>query len=207
MPGKVKDEFTRAVELDPNNIVYRTGLLRYYLQAPGIVGGSITKAREQADAMLRLDPYEGHMAFAQIAENEKDQQAAESEYKGAVAVNPKKPQAYFRLGYLYLGQKRVEDAIVQFRQYVKCAPDDPNSHDSLGEALVEKGAYDEALREYGKALAMDPRFFASLFGTARCYEGKGMRAEAVALYRQFLSFDPGGENAETAQRQVEELQQ
>jgi tetratricopeptide (TPR) repeat protein len=204
--GKVKDQFIRAVELEPNSIVYRTGLMRYYIQAPAIVGGSIAKAREQADAMLRLDPYEGHMAFALIAVSEKDQKAAETEYKGAIAVDPKNPRAYFRLGYLYLGQKRVDEALMQFRQYAKWAPDDPNSHDSLGEALLEKGSYDEALREYDKALALNPRYPSSLYGTARCYEGKGIKSEALSSYRKFLALDPKGESAETARKRVEELQ-
>ena len=204
--GKVKAEFIRAVELDPNNLTYHSALLSYYLMAPSIVGGSVSKAREQAEALLRLDAHEGHMAFAQVAEYEKDYQAAETRYKAAIAANPAKPRAYHRLGYLYLNQQRLDEAIAQFREYVRYAPDDPNSHDSLGEALLEKGAYDEALQEYAKALAMNPRFFDSLYGTARCYEGKGMRTEALSFYRQFLSFNPSGETAETAQRQVEELQ-
>ncbi len=204
--GKVKSEFIRSVELEPTSTVYRTALLRYYLQAPAIAGGSVSKAREQADAILRLDAYEGHLAFAQVAVKEKDQEATEREYKASIGANPQKPDAYFHLGYYYLSQKRIEEAITQFRQYVRCAPDDPNSHDSLGEALVEKGSYDEALREYSKALALNPRFSTSLFGTARCYEGKGMKAEALSSYQKFLSLDTKGESAETARRKVEELQ-
>jgi len=204
--GKVKSEFIRAVELDPNNIVYRAGLLRYYLQAPAIAGGSTSKAREQAEAILRLDAYEGHMASAQIAANEKDQQTAETEYKSAIAANPRKPQAYFRLGYVYFGQRRFDEAIAQFREYVKYAPEDPNSHDSLGEGLLEKASYDEALREYGKALALNPRFSSSLYGTARCFEGKGMKEEALSFYQRFLSLDPEGETAETVKQKIKELQ-
>ncbi len=203
---KVKDQFMRAVELEPGNLTYRTGLLRYYLQAPAIVGGSVDKAREQADAMLRLDAYEGHLALAQVAAHENNQQTAEAEYKSAIASNPKRPQAYFRLGYIYLGQKRIDEALAQFRQYVAYAPDDPNSHDSLAEALLEKHSYDEALQEYGKALALDSHFSSSIYGKARCYEGKGMKSEALSCYRQFLSLNPKGENSETARQKVEELQ-
>jgi tetratricopeptide (TPR) repeat protein len=204
--GKVKDEFIRAVELEPNNIVYRTGLLRYYIQAPGIAGGSVSKAREQADAILRTDAYEGHMAYAFIATYEKDQLTAEAEYKAAIATLPQKPHAYFRLGYVYLGQKRIDEAISQFREYVRYAPDDPNSHDSLGEALLEKGTFDDALREYTRALALDSHFASSVYGTARCYEGKGMKAEALSNYQKYLSVDPNGGNAETAKQKVEDLQ-
>jgi tetratricopeptide (TPR) repeat protein len=204
--GKVKTEFVRAVELGPDSVMYRAGLMRYYLRAPAIVGGSVSKAREQADAVLRLDAYEGHMSYAEIAASEKDEQTAETEYKAAIAVNPKKPQAYFRLGYHYFNQKRIDDAILQFREYVRYAPDDPNSHDSLGEGLLEKGNYDEALLEYGKAVALNPRFNSAVYGMARCYEGKGMKSAALSSYQNFLALDPKGETADIAKGKIEELQ-
>ena len=203
--GKVKSEFLRAVELDPDNRDYRTGLMRYYYRAPAMVGGGVSKAREQAGAILRLDAYEGHLAFAEIATHEKNFQEAETEYKAAIAASPAKPLAYFRLGYVYLGQKRIDESISEFRKYVKYAPDDPNSHDSLGEALLERGSIDEALHSYRKAFALNSRFPSSLYGMALCYDRKGAKAEALEYYQKFLSLDPGGKSAETAQKRVEEI--
>jgi len=204
--GKVRSEFVRAVELEPDNVTYRTGLMRYYIQAPSIAGGSAGKAREQADAILRINDYEGHMAYAFIAAYANDQQSAEKEYRAAIAADSKRPLAHFRLGYVYLGQKRIDEAIAQFREYVRYAPDDPNSHDSLGEALLEKGLFDDALQEYRKALALNPNFSSSFYGTARCYEGKGMKDEALSSYRKYVSFNPTGESAERARNRVNELE-
>ncbi len=55
--GKVKSEFVRAVELEPDNVIYRTGLMRYYIQAPSIAGGSVEQSpgagrRHTADRRL-----------------------------------------------------------------------------------------------------------------------------------------------------------
>ena len=36
---KVRTEFERAVQLDPGNVMARTDLAEFYLEAPGIVGG------------------------------------------------------------------------------------------------------------------------------------------------------------------------
>jgi tetratricopeptide (TPR) repeat protein len=46
---KVKQHFEKAVELNPDNIPAREDLREYYLQAPGILGGSEAKAKQQTD--------------------------------------------------------------------------------------------------------------------------------------------------------------
>jgi len=40
LAGKTRDEFEKAVELDPNHLEARFALLQYYAFAPGIMGGS-----------------------------------------------------------------------------------------------------------------------------------------------------------------------
>ena len=44
LAGKVRTEFERAVELSPNSWEARTDLAEFYLEAPGIVGGSKDEA-------------------------------------------------------------------------------------------------------------------------------------------------------------------
>jgi tetratricopeptide (TPR) repeat protein len=203
--GKVKSQFLKAVELKPNELRYRSGLMNYYLMAPGIVGGSVSKAKEQAEAILRIDPGEGHIAYAQIASYEKDYPEAEKHYKEAIAADPSKGIRYNLLGYFYLRLKRVDDAIAQFRSYVRLSPDDPNSYDSLGEGLLEKGDANESLQNYAKALELNPGFVPSVFGTARCFEAKGMKSEALAAYKKYLDLAPQGANASAAKKKVEDL--
>lgn len=91
MVGDVRREFERAVELDPRNIEARSDLLQFYLDAPGIFGGGIDKARAQAAEMAKLDKAEGHSAYARIAEKEKRFDVAEQEYRAAIEANPKHP--------------------------------------------------------------------------------------------------------------------
>src|SRR5262249_27349815 len=52
---KIKRAFERAVELDPDNVEARLDLLEFYIQAPGIMGGSHEKARAQAGEIARRD--------------------------------------------------------------------------------------------------------------------------------------------------------
>src|SRR5258708_7333585 len=44
LAGKTKDEFLKAVELDPNQLQARSALVDYYTMAPAIMGGSKEKA-------------------------------------------------------------------------------------------------------------------------------------------------------------------
>ena len=48
LAGKVREEFERAVQLNPQDVDARLDLAEFYLSAPGIVGGGEQKAREQA---------------------------------------------------------------------------------------------------------------------------------------------------------------
>jgi tetratricopeptide (TPR) repeat protein len=204
--GKVKDEFKRASELRPRNIRYRMALMGFYLQAPGIAGGSNDKAREQAAEIAKIDPYEGQMATAEVEAGVGNTEKAEQAYRKSIEMRPDQWRAYHRLGYLYMREKRWDDAIAQFRKYVSVAPKEANSHDSLGEALLAKGNVDEALASYLKALSVDASFPASLQGTAKCYDRKGMRGEAARYYRQYADASPAARDAKAARERADELE-
>ncbi len=88
MVGDVRAEFEKAVQLDPANVDARSDLMEFYMEAPGVFGGGMDKARQQAEAIARLDPAEGHSAWARIAEKEKRYDVAEREYRAALAAKP-----------------------------------------------------------------------------------------------------------------------
>lgn len=205
LAGKVKDEFLRAVELQPQTVRYRVALAQYYLQAPGIVGGSVSKARAQAAEVMKIGPYEGHMAEAAIAGYEKNAKATEQAYRDAIKVDPNNWRAYHQLGYFYLAEERSGESISPFKKYVELAPDDANSYDSLGDGYMALGQTDSALAQYKKALAADPSFSASMYNLAVCYETKGMRKEATETYTQFLTLESSGKRAETAKSKIKKL--
>ena len=69
LAGKCRDEFESAVALDPNHLDARSSLLEFYVMAPGIIGGSETKALQQAQEIRKRDSLRGHLAFVQIYED------------------------------------------------------------------------------------------------------------------------------------------
>ena len=60
------------------------------------------------------------------------------------------------LGYKYLYNGQVEEAIALFRINVEAYPESSNVYDSLGEAYMEDGQYDLAIKNYRKSLELDP---------------------------------------------------
>lgn len=61
------------------------------------------------------------------------------------------------LGYNYLNSEKTEMAIVVFAFNVKQFPKSSNVYDSLGEALMKAGRIDESIRNYKKAVELDPK--------------------------------------------------
>lgn len=61
-----------------------------------------------------------------------------------------------RIGYAFLSQEQVQDAIAVFSLNTDIFPQSANAFDSLGEALLASGDRDGALVKYRKVLSLDP---------------------------------------------------
>ena len=107
---RTKKEFDRSIELDPTNLDGRMGEMQYYLFAPGVFGGSIEKAREQAAEIDRHDKLRGAMAYGLIADHEKDAKTAEAAYQRAIATAPDSVMGYNGLVSLYTRESRWTEA-------------------------------------------------------------------------------------------------
>jgi len=84
--------------------------MEYYLQAPGIAGGSKEKAREQAEIIAESDAYLGHLALAKVYERLKNYNQAIAENKQAVRLKPKELPPLWNLGNLYIALKQFTKA-------------------------------------------------------------------------------------------------
>jgi tetratricopeptide (TPR) repeat protein len=202
---KARAEYEKAVELDPADIEARTSLMEFYLGAPGIAGGSVAKAQEQALAMTEVDRYRGLLAQARIAEHEKNDPDAERLYRSAIVVTPAEGEAYNQLGYLLLRTKRRDEAVATFRKYVEVSPGEANPHDSLAEGLLAMGEVSASIAEYRKALEIDPKFSSAFLGLAQCHERKNEWVEAQKALERFLELVPEGRRADEARDKLEAI--
>jgi tetratricopeptide (TPR) repeat protein len=90
MIGEVKESFEKAIELNPKHIEARWALVMIYIQLPGFVGGSETKAIKYSNELLKLSPVDGYLSRGQIDEYFERYPAAEQQYKKAIAAGSTK---------------------------------------------------------------------------------------------------------------------
>src|ERR1700722_19703650 len=60
-------------------------------------------------------------------------------------------------GYQLMGRKKIEDAILLFRKNVELHPESWNVYDSLGEAYMNHGDKDLAVKNYEKSVELNPK--------------------------------------------------
>ena len=91
---KAKNEFERAVQLDPSNVEARLDLAQYYTEALAIMGGGPDKARDQAAQVAKRNSAKSHLILARIAEKEKQFPEAENQLRQAI-TEAKEPAEYW----------------------------------------------------------------------------------------------------------------
>ena len=90
MIGEVRESFEKAIALNPKHIEARWALVMIYIQLPGFVGGSESKAIRYSEELLKLSPVDGYLSRGQIDEHFKRYTAAEQQYKKAIAAGSTK---------------------------------------------------------------------------------------------------------------------
>lgn len=110
LAGKIRDSFARAVQLDAENLDARVALAEFYTQAPGIMGGSEDKAKEQVREIKSRNPYRGGIAAHTLALRKGRRAEAEQEMLALLSSHPDSLVPYFTLINNYIQAKRFADA-------------------------------------------------------------------------------------------------
>lgn len=100
MIDEVKESFEKAIVFNPKHIQARWGLIELYIQLPGIIGGSESKAIKYSNELLQLSPIDGYLSKGHIDEHFKRYKIAEQQYNKAIAVGGSK-LSYQKLANLY----------------------------------------------------------------------------------------------------------
>ncbi|MDQ6885811.1 MAG: tetratricopeptide repeat protein [Gemmatimonadota bacterium] len=193
---KVKQEFLRAVELDPQNPEFRVGLFQFYVMAPGVVGGGLDKARVEADELYKRDRLRGLLARGFLEEKQNRTEAAEALYKEAVASFPDDPDAYNALGLFYTRVKRYDDAFSVFERILERKPEALQPYYYLGRVGALSGLRldrsEEVLKHYIAHLPGedDPPLSHAHTRLGTIYERKGDAAAARQEYEMALKLEP-----------------
>ena len=189
---KVRVEFERAVEFEPNSWEARTDLAEFYLEAPGIVGGGEDKARAQSDLLLPLNPGMAHWVRARIAQKKKDIDAAEQEYRIAIDVSHGGARAWASLAGFYRHINRL-DQMEQALHTMESRPLDRPAALMDGAGMLFRTGRNEvmATRLVRRYLASGPveewPAFKAHYLLGQLLEKQGDHPSAEAEYRTALS--------------------
>jgi tetratricopeptide (TPR) repeat protein len=208
------EQFQKAIQLDPKFALAHAYLGYYTAEAEGMASldqavslaqslpeaerlvieelrevrrGDIVKARELAERVVKLVPFDWHAQFdlgdRLFAENRLDEAA--ERLRKAAAFGPPSYAVYNQLGYVQLAQRDFDGAVSTFRRYTELKPDEPNAVDSFAEALLNAGKLDEAEKSFRRAAEM--KFSYSWGGVAQARFLQGNEAgtlEALAKSRE-----------------------
>jgi tetratricopeptide (TPR) repeat protein len=134
---KAREAFERAVRLDPANAAAMNDLFDYYIQAPGIMGGGVEKARELIPSLARLNPLDAHLAQAKLDEEKKQLAAAETELRAAIRLAPEQLDPILGLAQFLARHNRHEESDEAFQQAASVAPDSPRILFARAESLIK----------------------------------------------------------------------
>jgi tetratricopeptide (TPR) repeat protein len=181
-----KTHLEKAVAAKPTfDMGYALGLA--YLQLK-----DLNRARLLFDEMIsglgdsaQLHVYFGH-AYWLTSNFDK----AITEYKLALAKNPKVAQAHYFLGIAYLSRdedKGWDEAAQEQREEIKNSPDDFRPHYELGNIALKQHRADEAERELKRSSELDPNNPDPLISLGEIYAGQNRPQEAEAAMRKAIA--------------------
>lgn len=116
--GDIKYELERAAKLDTKHIEARWALVEFYIQLPGIFGGSENKANDYANELGKISKVDGYLANGYIAEYTDRPKDAERYYKKAIEVGGS-PHTYEKLSSLYEKNNQPKEAIATTSESLK----------------------------------------------------------------------------------------
>jgi len=208
LAGKTKDEFEKAVELDPNLLDARYGLVQFYTMAPGIIGGSYDKAFAQVGEIKKRDPLMAHRAAAFIYSQQKKPDEARNEYLAEVREFPKSARAHIDLGVSYIGQKNFKAAGDEFELAVKVDPAYMPGYFRLGQISVFTSSNyargEELLRRYLTYTPKEnePSLARAHYWLGQIFEKQGKKTEAKTSFETSLKLNPNQKDVAEALKRV-----
>jgi len=183
--GDIKESFLKAAALDASHIEVRWALVEFYIQLPGIIGGSEKKAIKYANELAAISPVDGYLAQGYIAEYNDRPKDAEKHYKNAVKVGGSMT-CYTKLYEHYDKNDEPEKALAAIEEAQQNHKDSNRLHYQFGKIAGQYGiGLDEGINcldryiENHSAADGVPKDWAYL-RLAQIYKHKGDKAMATS---------------------------
>ena len=194
MAGSLKDAWIRTLELDPANAVARVQLAKFYVVVPGMMGGSVSKARDLEATVRSTQPEVARIIRVHIAAEAKKWGEMEGEL---LAMKPGKDSALLeevREATMQLASNHLKDskdvakAKNLYEGLLRDQPTQAAGAYGLGRVHATLGQTEEAIRSLERAKTLggaDSYPIDHRLGDA--YLAKGDKAQAKLAYERFIA--------------------
>ena len=188
--------FQQAVAKDGQFAFAWAGLAQTYAEMGwyGELPPATAYPQAEIDARKTLDLDEvstAHVALGMVKTAWKlDYGGAEREFRRALELNPRDPDALTDLGHLLQSVGRSDEAIALRKQGVELDPLNTNLQWGLANAYLTAHRYDDAQRQIRVVLGMDPNYAEARIAEVRVAVALRRYDEAIVLARQVVESDP-----------------
>lgn len=154
--------------------------------------GRYEQARVCFEEEVKLKPQmdAGHLNLGTACVRLNRPAQAEKEYRAALALNPRMPEAAASLSKLLIGQKRLEEARALLAPVLASGVESADLYFQLGLIEAESGNPERARFGFSKCLSMDPRRDEAMANLGKIAFTQGKVDEAIAQYERALRLAP-----------------
>jgi tetratricopeptide (TPR) repeat protein len=211
--GRIRDAFIKAVELDPILYAAHSGLVQFYLVAPGLIGGGVSKAAETARAASSRLPEHAKVLQAQVAVQRKDLAEAER-LLATVAVGGDEELgddlagAWAQVGIAHVSEQQPAKARPVFERVIKERPQYAIGHYGLARVHSDTGAWDTAIALLERSAALEGADRLPVdYRLGIALQSKGDRDKARGAFTRFVAAGRGNpKNLDDAKKRLVDLQ-
>ncbi len=194
---KTHHEFETAVELDPKNFEAQRDLIRFEINAPGMVGGGDDKALKHIAELEKIDSVQGQLARGEFFSTKKRVPEADAAFAKLLESDSDRAGVFFEVSDYYRDRPDPDKMSAAIAKAEQIDPDDRRLKFYKGTLLViQKKNPNEAemmLKAYIATVPDNsdlPPHAAAREWLGRLYESTGRFSEATEQYRLALELDP-----------------
>jgi tetratricopeptide (TPR) repeat protein len=109
--------------------------------------------------------------------------------------SPARSRGHNNLGLAYKAAGRLNDAVAEYQQAIRCRPDNASAFNNLGILYAEKRMTEAAVAEFQRAISADPGFGNAYANLGLVYLQTGRNEQALAACERALKLSPNSADA------------
>jgi eukaryotic-like serine/threonine-protein kinase len=193
---KLEKTQTKIVDLTTNSLEAYNYFLRGRDELERFFSADARRSLEKAVA---LDPTfaSAYLYLAQAANELSDAKSRDESINKArqlVGKANEKERLYIEASYALWVERDQSKRYRLLAELAEKYPAEKYAHSELGRYYDNRSLYPEAIKEYGKALALDPNFGPAMNGIAYCFGKSGNFDEAIRYLESYAALNPRDPN-------------